>query len=53
MNATVMNSSESVCEMIANLPQEEERLSKTESKSAEQEAITVIHDHAKVYYNII
>ena len=39
MNATVMSSSESACEMIANQPQEEESLSKTESKSAEQEAI--------------
>ena len=38
VNATVMNSSES-CEMIANRPQEEECLSKTESKSTEQEAI--------------
>ena len=40
MNTSVMNSSESQrCEMIANHPQEEECLSKTESKSVEQEAI--------------
>ena len=39
VNTPVMNSSESQCEMIVNRPQEEECLSKTESKSTEQEAI--------------
>ena len=39
MNTSAVSSSESACEMIANRPQEEESLSKTESKSVEQEAI--------------
>ena len=39
VNTSVTVNSSEFCEMIVNRPQEEESLSKTESKSTEQEVI--------------